>query len=106
MGKEKAEALYLIGETHMRDSRPELAIPYFQRLYVMYGRWREWVAKAYFRSGEAFEKLNDELSAYRTYQELAEREDLAGFEETSKARRRLELLRGRSPHEQAPSAEG
>lgn len=105
-GKEKAEALYLIGEAHMRDSRPELAIPYFQRLYVMYGRWREWVAKAYFRSGEAFEKLNDELSAYRTYQELAEREDLAGFEETSKARRRLESLRGKSPYEQAPSAEG
>ena len=106
LGKEKAEALYLIGETHMRDSRPELAIPYFQRLYVMHGRWRHWVAKAYYRSGEAFEKLNDELSARRTYQELTEREDLAGFEETSKARRRLESLRGTSPLEQAPSAEG
>ena len=106
MGKEKAEALYLIGDTHMRDSRPELAIPYFQRLYVMYGRWRDWVAKAYYRSGEAFEKLNDEFSARRTYQELAEREDLAGFEETSKARRRLESLRGLSPLEQGPSAEG
>ena len=106
MGKEKAEALYLIGDTYMRDSRPELAIPYFQRLYVMYGRWRDWVAKAYYRSGEAFEKLNDEFSARRTYQELAEREDLAGFEEASKARRRLESLRGLSPLEQRPSAEG
>jgi TolA-binding protein len=106
MGKEKAEALYLIGETHMRDSRPELAIPYFQRLYVMYGRWRNWVAKAYYRSGEAFEKLNDEFSACRTYQELTEREDLAGFEEASKARRRLESLKGSSPREQGPSAEG
>jgi TolA-binding protein len=106
IGKEKAEALYLIGESHMRDSRPELAIPYFQRLYVMHGRWQDWVAKAYYRSGEAFEKLNDELSARRTYQELTEREDLAGFEETFKARRRLESLRGTSTLEQDPSTEG
>ena len=82
LGQEKAKALYLIGEIHMSESRPDLAIPYFQRLYVMHGRWRDWVAKAYYRSGEAFEKLNDQLSARRTYQELAEREDLAGFEET------------------------
>ena len=106
LGKEKAEALYLIGETHMGDSRPDLAIPYFQRLYVMYGRWRGWVAKAYYRSGEAFEKLNDEQSARRTYQELTEREDLADFEETSKARRRLDSLGGSPPMEQPPSAEG
>ncbi|HEY5954448.1 MAG TPA: tetratricopeptide repeat protein [Terrimicrobiaceae bacterium] len=106
IGKEKAEALYLIGEMHMDESRPDLAIPYFQRLYVMYGRWRDWVAKAYFRSGEAFEKLNDERSARRTYQELSEREDLAGFEETGKARRRLEALGGPFPSEKASSAEG
>jgi TolA-binding protein len=106
IGKEKAEALYLIGEMHMDESRPDLAIPYFQRLYVMYGRWPDWVAKAYFRSGEAFEKLNDERSARKTYQELSEREDLAGFEETGKARRRLEALGGPFPLEKASSAEG
>ncbi len=104
MGKEKAEALYHIGEMHMGESRPDLAIPYFQRLYVMYGRWRDWVAKAYYRSGEAFEKLNDELSARRTYQELSEREDLAEFEEAVKARRRLDSLGGPFPLEKAPSA--
>jgi tetratricopeptide (TPR) repeat protein len=104
MGKEKAEALYHIGEMHMGESRPDLAIPYFQRLYVMYGRWRDWVAKAYYRSGEAFEKLNDELSARRTYQELSEREDLAEFEEAVKARRRLDSLGGPFPLENAPSA--
>jgi tetratricopeptide (TPR) repeat protein len=106
IGKEKAEALYLIGELHMGESRPDLAIPYFQRLYVMYGRWRDWVAKAYYRSGEAFEKLNDEFSARRTYQELSEREDLAGFEESLKARRRLDALGGPFPTEKTQSAEG
>ena len=92
LGQEKAKALYLIGEIYMNEARPDLAIPYFQRLYVMHGRWRDWVAKADDRSGEAFEKLNDQLSARRTYQELAEREDLSGFEEARKARGRLNLL--------------
>ena len=106
LGKEKAEALYLIGEIHMSESRPDLAIPYFQRLYVMYGRWPDWVAKAYYRSGEAFESLHDELSARKTYQELTEREDLAGSEEARKARRRLDSLGGPFPAEQLPSAQG
>ncbi len=35
LGQEKAKALYLIGEIHMNEARPDLAIPYFQRLYVM-----------------------------------------------------------------------
>ena len=100
LGQEKAKALYLIGEIYMNESRPDLAIPYFQRLYVMHGRWRDWVAKAYYRSGEAFEKLNDQLSARRTYQELSEREDLAGFEEARKARGRLDLLGGPLPAEE------
>ena len=106
LGKEKAEALYLTGDIYMNESRPDLAIPYFQRLYVMYGRWRSWVAKAYYRSGEAFEKLNDELSARRTYQELIEREDLTGFEETLKARRRLDALGGPFPAGESRSSEG
>ena len=106
LGHEKAKALYLIGEIYMNEARPDLAIPYFQRLYVMHGRWRDWVAKAYYRSGEAFEKLNDQLSARRTYQELAEREDLAGFEEAEKARGRLDLLGGPLPVEDAAPAQG
>jgi tetratricopeptide (TPR) repeat protein len=99
LGQEKAKALYLIGEIYMNEAKPDLAIPYFQRLYVMHGRWRDWVAKAYYRSGEAFEKLDDHLSTRRTYQELAEREDLARFEEARKTRGRLDLLGGPLPAE-------
>ncbi len=106
LGQEKAEALYVIGEIYMNESRPDLAIPYFQRLYVMHGRWRDWVAKAYYRSGEAFEKLNDQLSARRTYQELSEREDLAGFEEARRARGRLDLLGGPLPAEETAPSQG
>jgi len=93
-GSEKAEALYRIGEIHMADGKPELAVPYFQRIYVMHGRWGEWVARAYLRSGEAFEKLNDTASARRTYQELAAKEDLSSFPESQLARNRLQELGG------------
>jgi len=83
-GKEKAEALFRIGEIHMASGKPQLAIPYFQRIYVMHGRWADWVAKAYVRSGEAFEKLNDTDSARKTYQELGGKEELSGFPETAR----------------------
>ena len=93
-GGEKAEALYRIGEARMAEGKPELAVPYFQRIYVMHGRWGEWVAKAYFRSGVAFEKLNDTASARKTYQELAAKEDLASFPESQLAKDRLQALGG------------
>lgn len=96
-GPQKCEALYRIGEIYLREGKPGLAIPYFQRIYVMHGKWRDWVARAYFRSGEAFEKLKDTLSARRTYQELSGREDLADFAESQKARERLEALGGPLP---------
>lgn len=93
-GKEKAEALFRIGQIHMAQGKPQLAVPYYQRIYVMYGRWGEWVAKAYLRSGEAFEELKDTQSARKTYQELIEKEDLARFPETTQAKGRLETLGG------------
>jgi tetratricopeptide (TPR) repeat protein len=93
-GREKAEALFRIGQIHMADAKPDLAIPYFQRIYVMHGRWHEWVAKAYLRSGEAFEKLGDAQSAKNTYDELAKNEDLAGCPESAAAHQRLDALGG------------
>jgi tetratricopeptide (TPR) repeat protein len=98
-GPEKAEALFRIGDIYMKEGKPQLAVPYFQRIYVMHGRWRDWVARAYFRSGEAFEKLNDSLSARRTYQELTGRDELSEFQEFTKARDRLNALGGPLPPE-------
>jgi len=105
-GQEKAEALYLMGEIYMKEGKPELAVPYFQRIYVMHGRWRDWVARAYLRSGEAFEKLKDDLSARKTYQELTENEDFATFKETGTARKRLNALGGPLPKEEPTPAQG
>ncbi len=102
-GEQKAEALYLIGESHMAENNPKLAIPYFQRIYVMHQRWRPWVAKAYRRSGEAFELIQDQTSARRTYQELTTKPELEEFPETADAKARLDMLGGPMPVEGTPA---
>jgi len=100
-GRDKAEALYAIGELNMNAGNHKLAVPYYQRIYVMYGRWTDFVAKAYLRSGEAFEKLNDTESAINTYREMLGREELADFEEITVAKARIVKLGG-DPTPQAP----
>ncbi|MFZ4482762.1 MAG: tetratricopeptide repeat protein [Chthoniobacterales bacterium] len=95
-GKLKAQALLAMGELEMARNRPEVAVPYYQRIYILYGKWRETVAKAYLRSGEAFEKLNDQPAARKTYEELSNSTELASFPEAATARERLQKLGGAS----------
>lgn len=96
-GENKAEALCLIGDLHMAEENPKLAIPYYQRVYLMHGRWRPWVARAYARSGEAFEKIQDTTAARRTYSEFLSKTELEDFPETKTAQARLQALGGPLP---------
>lgn len=91
-GKDKAEALCLVGELLMSEGKPGEAIAYFQRVYVMYGRWAEFVAKAYLRSGQAFEEIHDKESALNTYNELIGKAELANCPETGLAKERVSQL--------------
>jgi len=93
-GEQKAQSLFFTGETFMAQKKPELAIPYFQRIYIMHGRWAEWVARAYFRSGEAFEAMNDNTAARKTYDEMTRLEAIQNRPETNQGRERLEALGG------------
>jgi len=107
-GERKAEALCLIGDLHMADDNPKLAIPYYQRVYLMHGRWRPWVARAYARSGEAFEKIQDSTAARRTYSEFLSKPELEEFPEATTAKDRLQALGGPLPsktEENAPQPE-
>ena len=88
-GKLKAQALLALGELEMQRNQPQKAIPYYQRIYILYGKWRDAVAKAYLRSGEAFEQINDLEAARKTYEELAASEDLASLPEGAEAREKL-----------------
>ncbi len=92
----KAEALYLMGDIEMARGNPGRAVPFYQRVYVMYGRWVEVVAKSYLRSGEAFEKLNRTDDAVKTYEEMLARDDLLELSEAKAARQRLESLKKES----------
>ncbi len=88
-GKLKAQALLALGELEMQRDRPQVAIPYYQRIYILYGKWRDTVAKAYLRSGEAFEQVADLEAARKTYEELANSEELASLPEADQAREKL-----------------
>lgn len=99
-GKLKAQALLALGELEMQRNQPQKAIPYYQRIYILYGKWREATAQAYLRSGEAFEKINDLDAARKTYEELANSEDLAALPEAEQARERLKKF---APAQEASS---
>jgi tetratricopeptide (TPR) repeat protein len=90
--REKAQALVSMGDLMMKQQKFSIALPYFQRVYVMYGRWRPLVARAYLRSGEAFEALDDKSAAIQTYREMLDQGDLATTPEGKTARERLETL--------------
>ena len=95
--KLKAKALLSLGEIEMSRQRPQMAIPYYQRIYVLYGKWRDTVAQAYLRSGEAFEQLNDTEAARKTYEELANSEDLGSLPQAQTAREKLKKFTPAAP---------
>ncbi|MCO6400586.1 MAG: tetratricopeptide repeat protein [Verrucomicrobia bacterium] len=68
------------------------AIPFYQRVYVLYEAYTDAVAQAYLKSGSAFEKIKDTESAVKTYQEMLEVKNLAGRPELDEARQRLAKL--------------
>lgn len=88
----KAYALFEIGESYRESGDLKRAFPYYQRIYILYNRWRDLVAKAYLRSGAILEELGDEQGAASTYQEMLDRPELEEFAETQEAGKRLQRL--------------
>jgi TolA-binding protein len=91
-GESTAFSVYSLGEIEARRERWAEANAYFQRVYVGYQKFLPWVAKAYIRSGESFEKMGKTQEAANTYRELLRNEKLAGFTEAQEARKRLQAL--------------
>ena len=91
-GESTAFAVYSLGEIEAKRGRWTEANAYFQRVYVGYQKFLPWVAKAYLRSAECFEKLNKQQEAANTYRELLRNEKLASFGESQEARKRLEAM--------------
>jgi len=68
------------------------AIPYYQRIYVMYAAYVEEMAQAYLRSAAAFVQLKDRDAAIRTYREMLGVASLAGRPELEEAQKQLARL--------------
>jgi TolA-binding protein len=91
-GESTAYSVYSLGEIEAKRQHWAEANAYFQRVYVGYQKFLPWVAKAYIRSAECFEKLNKQKEAANTYRELLRNEKLASFSETQTARQKLQAL--------------
>jgi len=88
----KPHCLLGLGDCNAGLNRPEKAIAFYQRIYVLYRAYADVVVQAYLRSGEQFEKLNDRQAAINTYTELINDEKLGAVPEAAPAREKLAKL--------------
>jgi TolA-binding protein len=86
------ECLYQIGQSFLDQGNYREAFAYFQRIYVLYGNYADWVARAYLQSAMCLEKLNQRQDALRTYQEMLTKERLKKLPEYAEAEKRLARL--------------
>jgi TolA-binding protein len=89
-GDATAYSIYSLGEIEQKQGKLPEAIAYYQRVYVAYGRYLQWVAKAYINSAECFKKLGKNQEATNTYREMVHNDKLSAFPEYQIARKQLE----------------
>jgi hypothetical protein len=70
------------------------SLPFYEQVYVLFNRYPDLVAKAYWGRGQALEKLGSPELAREVYSELASREDLKATPEASQGRARAVALGG------------
>ena len=85
----KPRAMLGIAACHEARGDYRKAIPFYQRIYVLYRAYTGPVAQAYLKSGLAFEELKDWTAAANTYNEMLADEKLAATPEAAIARERL-----------------
>lgn len=102
-GEATAEALFFLGEISLRRGTPDdlaKAQAHFQRIYLSYKRYPAWVAKAYLRSAETFDKLDQHQEALTTLNRFFTFRELERFPEWKTAldlKPRLEAILAANP---------
>lgn len=86
------QALYWVGVCTLEQGNALEAFAFFQRVYVMYEGYTEWVAKAYEGSLLCLEKLGRTEDVIRTCQEMLANDAVAATPEGLAARARLAKL--------------
>ncbi|MFK7851423.1 MAG: tetratricopeptide repeat protein [Akkermansiaceae bacterium] len=90
----RADALLATGNYYASRKSEREALPYFEQVYLLFNRYPEKVATAYFQRAKALENLGLPEKARQVYSELATRPDLASFETAKLARQRATQLGG------------
>ncbi len=88
-GEPTVDALIRIGDLHAAAGNWKLAIPYYQRVYVLYGRYGEQVAHAYAASARGFDALGRSEEANKTRSEFLEHSHLKDTPEYLEVRREM-----------------
>ncbi len=92
--KIRASALLETARLHRANGRFREALPYYERVYLLFNRYPEMVAAAYFERGSALEELGMKDKAREVYSELANSGNLQGLAITAKGRRQAVELGG------------
>lgn len=92
-------ALLRMGDIRMSQNDPKRAIPYYQRVYVLYGRFTNEVAHAYWRSAQAFESLGMAAEHQATLAEFLQNTHLSATPEYEKA---LAAMKQINPNYEVP----
>jgi tetratricopeptide (TPR) repeat protein len=89
-GESTAEAIYQLGEIEFRQGRYNEAIAHYRRVFVAYQKFLPWVARAYVRTAESFDKAGKRFDGIKNLQEMMRNDRLQGLPETEQARQLLQ----------------
>jgi tetratricopeptide (TPR) repeat protein len=90
----RATAFMDAARLHVASGRYRESLPYFEQVYLLFNRFPELVADAYYQRGESLEKLGMPEKAREVYSELATREDLVSFKPAQLGLARAQALGG------------
>lgn len=102
----KAQALFELGESHLAAGEKKTALPYFERIYVAYGKFTDLNARAYARRAGTLEELGLPREALEVYRELAGRRDLASTDEARLAQEKVRQLESPAPAAEPATEKG
>ena len=91
-GDATAESLYNLGMISSKQGDFARAINFYQRVYVGYARYPEWMARSYLQSAQLFEQIGKAKEAANTYREIIRTERLKGRPEVAVAKDSLAKL--------------
>jgi TolA-binding protein len=96
-GELTPQVIYWIGVCRYRQDRITEAFAYFQRVYVLYELYPEWMAKAYAASIDCLEQLGRHDEVVKTWREMVANPAVAATPEGRQAQQQLDRLQEEAP---------